>query len=229
MGVVAARDGGSDHRPCGVSCGHPSMRVAWFGCTSSSWDAVGSVPDWASAWPKPGIPSPSSTGMPRRSGDCPRTGRAPPSWARGSIAVTSIGPGGRGDLTGRGDQRRQFEHPHRPHRPRDLRDTQCGGPDLRPPTGTDLSPLGHPHRGHRVVDHRPGAQAAAPRARWSPNGPTPPARCRSSSGRFPSGGRASGWPTCPSPETSPWWRSPGPVSPASTSTIWSARKATWCT
>ena len=56
--------------------------------------------------------------------------------------------------------------------------------------------LGHPDRGHRVVDHRPGAPAAGPGARSSPSGPTRPAPSRWSSGRCPSGGPESGWPIC---------------------------------
>ena len=102
----------------------------------------------------------------------PRTGRDHRRRARASTGTTSTGPGPReAGGPGRRDQRRQLQHPHRPHRPRDLRDPQRGGPHLRPPPGPDLPPPGHPHRGHRGLDHRPGPPAAGPRrarrAEWS--------------------------------------------------------------
>ena len=50
--------------------------------------------------------------------------------------------------------------------------------------------LGHPHRGHRHLDHRPGPPPA-PARDWSPaSGPTPPASSSWSSGRCPSAGPA---------------------------------------
>ena len=148
------------------------------------------------------------------------------SSAPASTATTSTGPGPRGDLAGRRDQRRQHQHPHRPHRPRDLRDPERGRPHLRPPSGPDLSAAGHPHRGHRVVDHRPGPPPPDPRRGGVANGPTRPARCPWSSASCPSDGRqAPGRPVRPR-RGHRGGRHPGRYAPASTSTIWSARTAT---
>ncbi len=116
------------------------------------------------AWSNRATPWPSSTATPRPSGGCP------PDWPGTTIVGSGFdrgrprpGPGRRGRLPGRRDQRRQLQHPDRPHRPRDLRDPQRGGPDLRPPAGPDLPAPGHPHRGHGVLDHRPGPPAAGAR------------------------------------------------------------------
>ena len=61
----------------------------------------------------------------------------------------------------RGLQRRQLQHPLRPGGPGDLRRRQRGGPDLRPGPGRGLRAARHPHRGHRALDRRPDAAAAA--------------------------------------------------------------------
>ena len=63
----------------------------------------------------------------------------------------------RGRRPGRGHQRRQLQHPHRPDRPGDLRDRARGRPHLRPPPG-----------------RRSTSASASPR---SPPWPGPPTRC----------------------------------------------------
>ena len=94
------------------------------------------------------------------------------------------------DAAGRGDQRRQHQHPDRAHRPGDLLDPPGGGPHLRPAPGRHLPAPGHPHRGHRHLDHRPGPPAPAARGGRRASGPTPRAACSSSSGPSPTAGPA---------------------------------------
>jgi hypothetical protein len=154
---------------------------------------------------------------PRPSGACPAD------WpgttvvgSRASTATTSTGRGGQAERPGRGDERGQLEHPHGPDRPGDLRDRQRGGPDLRPPAGRDLPAPGHPHRGHRDLDDRPGPAPAAARdvtGEWT-----------DATGQLvlvetscPRPGPASASATSGSRDGPTWWPSPGPASPGSTS------------
>ena len=84
-------------------------------------------------------------------------------WIRLRPGRPGKGGRARGRRVGRSHQRGQHEHPHRPHRPGELQDPQRGGPHLRPPAGRDLPATRDPHRGHRHVDHRPGAAALVAR------------------------------------------------------------------
>ena len=67
-----------------------------------------------------------------------------------------------GGVAGRGHERRQLEHPHRPGRPGDVRHRERRGPHLRPPAGGHLPAPRHRHRGHRGVDDGAGDASLLP-------------------------------------------------------------------
>ena len=144
----------------------------------------------------PGLP-PTPRGLGRRTDD--RLGIRP--------RRPRAGRGRRRRRPGRGHQRGQHEHLDGAHRPGDLHDPQCGGPHLRPTPGRDLPAAGHPHRGHRDLDHRPGAAAAAATAR--PRLVRPNRTLCWWTARCPSTGPGGAWPSSKSPAGRPGGGDPG--------------------